>query len=68
MVGKAHPLGGESVDMGRFDLGLSVTTQVTVAQIVSHDEDDIGLIWGASPRAVCAPRQRERRRAAKDVL
>jgi hypothetical protein len=40
---KSHPFGGKSINMGRFNLLLTIAPKVTVTEIISHDEDDIGL-------------------------
>ena len=38
---KPHPLGRQAVDTRCADLRLPVTAQVTVAQVIGHDEDDV---------------------------
>ena len=40
-VGEAYALARQGVDVGRLDLLLAVTTEMAVAQIVGHDEDNI---------------------------
>ena len=45
--GEAHAFCGEAVDVGRLDLLLAVAAKVAVAEVVGHDEDDVGLGGGA---------------------
>lgn len=43
-VGHAHPASGQPVDVrGVVDLLVRIRTHLAVAQIVSHDQDDIGF-------------------------
>ena len=48
-VGKDHPLAGQLVGTGGRDLAMLriQAVHVPVAQIVAHDEDDIGLLDSA---------------------
>ena len=41
-LSKAKALFGELVDVGGLDLLLPVAAQVSVAEIIGHDEDDVG--------------------------
>jgi hypothetical protein len=40
--GELHALGGQAVNVRRLELLLAVTTQVTAAEVVGEDEDDVG--------------------------
>ena len=42
-IGEPHAFGGELVEVGRFDSALAVTTQISIAQIVREDQNDVGL-------------------------
>ena len=44
-VGKDHALLGELIDAGRFDLTVLrvQALDIAVAEVVTHDEDDVGL-------------------------
>ena len=42
VLGAAHALGREPVDVGRGQDGVAVAAQVAVAQVVGHDKDDVG--------------------------
>ena len=42
-VGETNRFGIETIDIRRLQDWIAVATEVTVALIVSHDEDDIGL-------------------------
>ena len=53
---EAHALGGQAVDRGRADLLLAVGSDVSVAQVVGEDEDDVGRDGG---------RRRSRRTGAR---
>lgn len=47
VTGEFHPLGRHAIEVGGFDDLLSVTPEITVAEIVSEDVNDIGLLgWG----------------------
>ena len=52
-ISKDHSFSGELVDMGGLDfpiLGIE-TLHISVSQVVTHDENDIGLaLTKASPR------------------
>jgi hypothetical protein len=41
-LSKAHPPGGKPINVGRFDLRLTVTAEFGVAQVIGQQEDDIG--------------------------
>ena len=41
MLGKAHPFGSQSIDVGGTDLGLAEAAHVGVAQVVGKNEYDI---------------------------
>ena len=43
VTGELHPLGRHAIEVGGFDDLLSVTPEITVAEIVSKDVNDIGL-------------------------
>ncbi|MBA7558099.1 hypothetical protein ES705_50889 [subsurface metagenome] len=40
---KFYTLACQFIEVRGFDLFLTVTAQVTIAQVVSKDEDDVGL-------------------------
>ena len=42
--GEPRTVFGETVDMGRFRIGMAVATEVAVAKVISEDENDVGLI------------------------
>ena len=41
-LGKPHALGSEPIDVEREDFLLAVTAEMSKAEIVGHDEDDVG--------------------------
>ncbi len=41
---EANTFGGESVDVRRFVILRTVTTEALPTYIIGHDEDDIGLL------------------------
>jgi len=41
---ETHSLDGHLVDARRPKTGLSVATQVAIAQIIGHDVDDVGFV------------------------
>ena len=41
-LGEAHPPGGKPINVGRFDLRLTVTAEVGVAQVIGEQQDDVG--------------------------
>ena len=41
---KAHTFTGHVVDVGRTDVWLSVTTQISIPHIIAHDKDDIRFL------------------------
>ena len=43
VVGKLHSLFCQLVDVGRLEMGLSIDTQVPVAEVIRQDVNDIGL-------------------------
>ena len=45
-VGKPDALFGQSVDVGSWNLCSTVAAEVAIAHIVSHKEDDVGLVFG----------------------
>jgi hypothetical protein len=45
-LGKTQTVCGQLVDIRGFDLFLSVTSQVTVTQVIGHNENDIGPAAG----------------------
>lgn len=41
-VGEGHALGGEAIDVGRWDFAIGVEgLDVAVAQVVRHDKNDV---------------------------
>ena len=42
VLGAAHALGGEPIDVGRGQDGVAVAAQVAVAQVVGQEQDDVG--------------------------
>ena len=42
VLGAAHALGGEPIDVGRGQDGVAVAAQVAVAQVVGQEDDDVG--------------------------
>jgi hypothetical protein len=40
-----HSPGSERIDIWRFDVIRSVTTNPFLAKVIDHDEEDIGLGW-----------------------
>lgn len=42
-IGEAEALGGELVEDGGFDGGVAVGGEVVVAEVIGHDEDDVGF-------------------------
>ena len=44
-LGEEGALGGETVEVGRFDSAVAVATEVAPAEIVGEDEDDVGAGW-----------------------
>ena len=42
-LGEADPLGGELIEVGRFDLLLAITPQLAIPEIVGHEVDDVGF-------------------------
>jgi hypothetical protein len=60
MVGKSHAPGRHAVHVGRFYLLLTVTAQVTVAQVIRHDVDDVrgtASVRRPGPERRCAQRR-----------
>lgn len=43
VAGEADPFGGEAVEVGGFDLGLTVAPEFAVAEVVGENEDDVGF-------------------------
>ena len=43
-LGEAHTLLGHAVKVGRTDVLLPVTTHVRIAEVVTHDVDDVGFL------------------------
>lgn len=41
-IGESHALARQSIDVRRSDLCGSITTDVTVAKIISEDDNDVG--------------------------
>ena len=62
-IGEDHSLTGELVDIRGFDLSVFriETLNISVSQIVTHDEDDVGQIasW-ANPREDCYGKEPEK--------
>ena len=43
-IGEAQPLGGHPVEVGRANARMTVAAQVAIAQVVGHDDDDVGSL------------------------
>jgi hypothetical protein len=43
MLHKAHPIGGDVIDIRRVDLLLPVTAEIADAEIIREDENDVGF-------------------------
>ena len=43
-IGESHAVGGQAIEIRRFDLLLAVAAEVAVAEVIGQDEDDIGLL------------------------
>ena len=41
-LGESHAAPRQIIDIGRFDFGLTVAAEFAVAQVIGHDEDDVG--------------------------
>jgi hypothetical protein len=50
-MSKACSHGCQLVDVPRLYQLLPVTTDVSVAQVIGHDEDDVGTLGGAADSA-----------------
>ena len=46
VLGAAHALGGEPVDVGRGQDGVAVAAQIAVAEVVGHHQNDVGAAAG----------------------
>jgi hypothetical protein len=46
-VGEAHSVFRQTINMGRFDQLLPIATQITIPEVICHDEYDVGLFSGA---------------------
>jgi len=55
-LGKAHPLAGEGIDVRRGDF-TAVASEVGVAHVIDHDEDDVGALGSAGRRPKPAAQQ-----------
>jgi hypothetical protein len=42
VLSKSHAIGGQLVEVRRFDFFLAVATQFAIAKIIGQDENDIG--------------------------
>lgn len=40
---RANATGGEPIDVRCFDFLVAIATQGAIAQVIGHDEDDVGL-------------------------
>ena len=40
-IGESHTVGGEAVDVRRFDVFRSVTAEVSIPLVIGEDEDDV---------------------------
>ena len=60
-IGELDSLRRQAVDVGSFDFGGSVTTQVSVTEVIGKDENEVGL--GALPHQ----RQKGWRRDRKGI-
>ena len=49
-AGEAHAFASHAIEVGRFDFALTVRAEFTVAEIVGHDEDDVGFGCGGRGR------------------
>ena len=58
-VGKTHAVGRQVVDCGRFDVGMPITTDVVIRNIVGDEKDNIRPVVGAQNR-------REKEKCEKD--
>jgi hypothetical protein len=47
VAGEFHPLGGHAVEIGCFDDFLPEAPEITIAEIIGEDEDDVGLPGGS---------------------
>src|SRR5205807_1385218 len=43
-LGQAHAALGDAVDVGRGEIAPAVARQVGIAEVVGHDEDDVGRL------------------------
>ena len=43
-VGETNALGGDAIDIGRADIGATVTGQVAMAEVVGDNKDNVGLL------------------------
>jgi hypothetical protein len=48
VLGEAHALGGEPVDVGCADLLLTVTARFAVSQVIGQNKYNIGFVPGTS--------------------
>jgi hypothetical protein len=46
MLGKAHPLGGKAIECRGLDVLLPQKAQISIAEIICKDKNDIGWCWG----------------------
>lgn len=44
-MGEGRSVFGELVEMGRFDMGVAGEAEITVAEVISHDDDDVGSVF-----------------------
>jgi hypothetical protein len=42
-VGESHPVSGEPVDPGRFEIRIAEATHARIAYVIDENEDKIGL-------------------------
>ena len=53
--GEPRAVFGETVDIGRFRIGMAVATEVAVAKVVSEDENDVRAAPRSEPKLSQAP-------------
>jgi hypothetical protein len=53
VVGESHSFSGHSIDVRSLDLLLPVAAEVSIAEVVGHDVDDVRARFGAGRKEWC---------------
>ena len=48
-IRKPHALVTQRINVRRFDVGMPVAAEITVSQVIRHDEDDVRFFRTAGP-------------------